>query len=49
MSTLRHQHLPKLEETGMIEYDDGSGDLWYDGDSLLETHLEPTRNVDLPR
>jgi DNA-binding transcriptional ArsR family regulator len=47
-SSLRHVHLPKLKEARMIDYDDRSGSIRYEGDSLLEHHLRCARTTDLP-
>ena len=38
--TLLHVHLPKFEETGIIEYDERSEQLRYRGDSRLEAWLK---------
>lgn len=44
--SLRHVHLPKLKEAGIIDYDTDT--IRYLGDPLIEQHLDLTRHSDLP-
>lgn len=37
---LLHVHLPKLEDEGLVEYDDRSGRVRYDSDETLEELLD---------
>lgn len=37
---LRHQHVPKLETAGLVDYDPRTGRVRYRGDSLLERCLD---------
>lgn len=44
--TLRHAHLPKLAAAGIVEYDDQSGTVRYDGNPVLETLLKVVADAD---
>ncbi|MDF9748494.1 DUF7344 domain-containing protein [Natrinema salsiterrestre] len=43
---LEHTHLPKLTETGILEYDPCSRELRYRGDERLEAMLECLRSME---
>lgn len=45
-TALCHQHLPKLEDTGLIEYDLRSATVCYDGDPLVEQCLSLVSHQD---
>lgn len=47
VTTLRHQHLPKLEDAGVIEYDRESQRVSYRGDALVEDLLESAPDTNL--
>lgn len=44
---LQHNHLPKLEQYGVVEYDDRSRGIRYREDKLVERWLERVESVDL--
>lgn len=43
---LHHVTLPKLGETGVVEYDPRSGTVRYRGDSMVETLLAATKEIE---
>lgn len=43
VTTLRHQHLPKLADAGIVEFDRESGQVRYEGDRLVEELLKCSR------
>lgn len=47
--SLYHNHLPKLREAGIIEHDDSTGTVRYNGNGLLEDVLALTATRELTR
>lgn len=45
--SLAHDHLPRLDAAGVVEYDHRSGSVRYVGDSRLEAWLERARELEL--
>lgn len=42
-----HVHLPKLVETGVVDYDRAGGTIRYTGDPILDACLDGLRDLDL--
>jgi hypothetical protein len=44
--TLRHQHLPKLDDIGLIDWDPDADQVTYNGHPIVERWLHETQRHD---